>query len=156
MQFGDLWAGLLGAMVGAVVGGAATLFASLIVERQRVARETRIRMYDELVPAILDGYLGYASTRIPAEATDETKEYVREYERLLRELERASVIAGRKDHALTLELINVLIASELGAHAATTNGVPESEVFAAQLFEDQVAFNSKARRLQAYLAGKIR
>jgi hypothetical protein len=35
MQLGDLWAGLLGAVVGAIVGGAVTLLASVIVERQR-------------------------------------------------------------------------------------------------------------------------
>jgi hypothetical protein len=121
MQFGDLWPALLGAVVGAIVGGAATLFASLIVERQRVARETRIRMYDELLPAVRDGSMGYSGSRIRHETTSE----IEEFERLLGELERARLIAGRKDHALTCELINVLIARELTAHKATTKDTAE-------------------------------
>jgi gas vesicle protein len=56
MQLGELWVGLLGAVVGAIVGGAATLFASLIVERKKVVRETRIRLYGKLLPAVVDGF----------------------------------------------------------------------------------------------------
>jgi hypothetical protein len=43
-------------LVGAIVGGAATLFASLIVERKKVVRETRIRLYGKLLPAVVDGF----------------------------------------------------------------------------------------------------
>ena len=152
MQLGELWAGLLGAVVGAIVGGAARLFASLIVERQRVARETRIRMYDELVPAVLDGYLGYSANRRLPEATAESEEF----ERRIRDLERANLIAGRKDHALTRDLIDVLIAREFAAYQSTQKGASESHILVTDLFVHQRAFNSKAHRLQAYLADKIR
>jgi hypothetical protein len=152
MQLGELWAGLLGAVVGAIVGGAATLFASLIVERKKVARETRIRMYGELLPAVVDGFIGYSGSRIRQESTLASQEY----ERRLRELERASVIAGRKDHALTRELIDVLIARELAAHQGTTRSEPDSDLLSIAPFLDYDAFDRKARRLQAYLADKIR
>jgi hypothetical protein len=118
MQLDEVLAALLGAVVGAIVGGASTLFASLIVERQKVARESRIRMYNDLVPAVVGGYFRYTASRIQQESTPEGEEF----ERRLSELERASVIAGRKDLALTRDLINVLIARELAAHRATTRG----------------------------------
>jgi hypothetical protein len=154
MQLGEVLAALLGAVVGAIVGGASTLFASLIVERQKVARETRIRMYDELVPAVIHGYFGYTASRIQQESTPESKEF----EQRLGELERASVIAGRKDLALTRDLIDVLIAREFAAHQATTKVDLDTDLLAVEGedFEYQRAFNIRARRLQAYLADKIR
>ncbi len=69
-----MWAGLLGAVVGAIVGGAVTLLASVIVERQKVARETRLRIYDEILPAVVDGFMLYSGSRIRQETTPASEE----------------------------------------------------------------------------------
>jgi hypothetical protein len=91
----ELAAALLGAFVGAVGGGAAPLAGSVIVNRLQLRREMRIRMYDELLPKLIDGHFTRSGVRlfpIPDKVPHPS-----EVLQTMREMERASVIAGRKE-----------------------------------------------------------
>ena len=48
----NVWVPLLSALLGAVVGAAASLTGSVLVRRWELKKTTRIRMYDELMPAL--------------------------------------------------------------------------------------------------------
>lgn len=43
---------MLAALLGAVVGGMASLLAGIVVDRQRLRRETRVRIYDDHMPQV--------------------------------------------------------------------------------------------------------
>jgi len=47
---------LLAALLGALVGGAASLAGSIVVSRWSRSSEARLRLYDELVPAAMTAY----------------------------------------------------------------------------------------------------
>jgi hypothetical protein len=57
-----VWVPLLAALLGALVGGVATLTGSVLVKRWELKKTTRIRMYDELLPAPLEQYRRIATT----------------------------------------------------------------------------------------------
>jgi hypothetical protein len=78
---------VLAALAGALVGGVATLGGSIIVERKKIAREQRIRIYDDLLPA---------TRREVGWPSDEGLFAV---EQVL----RAATIAGRKERNLARE-----------------------------------------------------
>jgi hypothetical protein len=48
----DVWVPLLSALLGAIVGGLTALLGSVLVKRWELKKTTRIRMYDELMPAL--------------------------------------------------------------------------------------------------------
>src|SRR6266516_2674078 len=45
-------AALFGAVLGGIAAGAATLAGSIIVERRKVTRQARIRLFDEIIPKL--------------------------------------------------------------------------------------------------------
>jgi hypothetical protein len=47
-----VWVPLLSALLGAIVGGAATLSGSVLVNRWELRRTARFRMYEELLPRV--------------------------------------------------------------------------------------------------------
>jgi hypothetical protein len=46
----ETWSSLLAALVGAIVGGAASLAGTMLVNRMQMATNARMRLYDELLP----------------------------------------------------------------------------------------------------------
>lgn len=79
------WVTFAAALLGAAVGGIASAFGSAVVSRRALARETRIRIYDELLP-------GFPNWQHDT------------FEARLDELNRAAVIAGRRDRRKAAEI----------------------------------------------------
>jgi hypothetical protein len=81
------------ALLGAVVGGVASLAASLLVDRWRIRQEVRVRIYEELLYDAVGGagrLCRLARERlIPGEADAALADVAR--------VRRAAVIAGRRD-----------------------------------------------------------
>jgi hypothetical protein len=48
----DTWSSLLSGVVGALVGGAASLAGTMVVNRRQMATNARMRLYDELLPKL--------------------------------------------------------------------------------------------------------
>jgi CHASE1-domain containing sensor protein len=48
----ETWTSLLAALVGAIVGGAASLAATMVVNKQQMATNAQMRLYDELLPKL--------------------------------------------------------------------------------------------------------
>jgi hypothetical protein len=113
----NLVAALLGAFVGAVGGGAASLAGSVIVNRLQLRREMRIRMYDDLLPKLAVDF-----ARTDAEITSSlAPEIPKAFQSALAEMKRASVIAGRTDAARVTELSRLV-----SARNATYDGISVS------------------------------
>jgi hypothetical protein len=88
----ETWTSLLAALVGAIVGGLASLGGTMLVNKQQMATNARMRLYDELLPrlsraidALLDGHVDPITQQVAEEQTPE----------LLAAVRRASAIAGR-------------------------------------------------------------
>ena len=92
----DVWVLLLAALLGALVGGLLALIGSVLVKRWELRKATRIRMYDELLPAPLELYrrrvmmmrfMSQSQSWSPTPPSMELREGARE-------LHRAGVIVG--------------------------------------------------------------
>lgn len=98
----ELWAALLGALVGGTISGVAAMAGSVYVHRLELRTTMLIRLYDELLPrsfSKLDaGVEGHAT------AVDSR----REIRRNAYELRRVALIAGRKEAEITNDLISVV------------------------------------------------
>lgn len=85
------------AVVGALVGGLATVAGAVWAERRKLTRSTRVRMFDELLP-VLDrlrsGSAIYILVRNPRTDVLEA----------LAALRRSAVIAGRSERRLVAEV----------------------------------------------------
>jgi hypothetical protein len=91
----ELAAALLGAFVGAIGGGAASLAGSVIVNRRELRRKMRIRIYDELLPKLIkENFSRTAKGEVVSKPASE-RPTVFNHD-LIREIERASVLAGRR------------------------------------------------------------
>jgi hypothetical protein len=78
-----VWTSLLSGVVGAIVGGAASLAGTMVVNKRQMATNARMRLYDELLPELeraIDDRTGATEERVPE---------------VLAAVRRASAIAGR-------------------------------------------------------------
>jgi hypothetical protein len=82
---------LVGAVVGAIIGGAITLVGSVIVGRWELANAARLRAFEELLPKIMD-----KSLSIP-QHSDATSDDL-QLDTDLRALARVAAIAGRTEY----------------------------------------------------------
>jgi hypothetical protein len=92
----ETWSNLLSGVVGAIVGGAASLAGTMLVNKMQMATAARMRMYDELLPKLeraMDG-----SDPVSAEGADD----------ILARLGRASAIAGRPERRAVHDLASAL------------------------------------------------
>lgn len=91
----DVWIALGSALLGAVVGGAASLLASIYVDRLRLRREMRVRIYDEHI-----GEATAALARWETRSRDGSIDLEHNAALLaLAQVRRAAVIAGKEDLA---------------------------------------------------------
>lgn len=95
----DLVVGLLGA----VVGGAASLVGSVIVNRMQLVRAARIRMFKELLPPLVRKRLQAHANEMQEGLGSSIDDYIQAFHALSLE----SVIAGRKDEALVVDLSEI-------------------------------------------------
>ena len=89
----ETWSSLLAGVVGALVGGAASLAGTVLVNKMQMATNARMRIYDELLPRLeraVDDFGKYPLS----EAADDAAKHVDETFAALR---RASAIAGRQE-----------------------------------------------------------
>lgn len=90
---GSVWIPLASALLGAVVGGAASLLASIFVDRLRLRRETRVRLYDEHI-----GEAAAAVARWGARSGEGGIDLEQNAALLaMAKVRRAAVIAGKAD-----------------------------------------------------------
>jgi hypothetical protein len=92
----EAWSNLFAALVGAIVGGAASLAGTMVDDRMQMTTNARIQMYFQLLPELeraIDDRTGVAEERVPE---------------LLAAVRRASAIAGWLDQgraALDIALV---------------------------------------------------
>jgi hypothetical protein len=101
---------LVAALLGALVGGAASLAGSVIINRLQLRREMRIRIYYELIPKLLKSSFTISENRrilpVPQDKLPS------EFRSTVRDIERAAVIAGRGDLAMVKRLNSVIAARD--------------------------------------------
>jgi hypothetical protein len=85
----ETWTSLLAALVGAIVGGAASLAGTMFVNKRQMATHARMRLYDELLPNLASAMYSAIDPQVPEDQVAE--EFVPE---LLEKVQRASAIAG--------------------------------------------------------------
>jgi hypothetical protein len=105
-RMSETWTSLLAALVGAIVGGAASLAGTMLVNKQQMATNARMRLYDQLLPDLSRAIADWASARTPFRPI--AKEYplpaVRGVIELLTAVSRASAIAGRHERRFVNDL----------------------------------------------------
>jgi hypothetical protein len=141
----EAWTSPLAALVGAIVGGAASLAGTMLVNKQQMATNARMRLYDELLPNLERAVAGLSDPLAPEDLAAE--EFMPE---LLEKVRRASAIAGRRERqavhklaflwsqyesATEIHIPNPLLAGEeLGAEPA-----PEDEPPAESRYQEREA-----------------
>ena len=90
VAFSDATISLFAALLGAIVGGAASLAGSIVVSRWSRASDARLRLYDELIPAAISMLQSYRHLLPNPELHDRIGD-------TLHTLRRTSVVAGRPE-----------------------------------------------------------
>jgi hypothetical protein len=158
---GEVWAALFGALVGALVGGLTTLTGSVIVNRLQLKKSTRVRMYDDLLPAIAREHFDPKSTVLlsgPGHPGITILPPTRKFVEYVGELHRAGVIAGKKDASLTrqiLDLIGSHIAWDVGGETYTPAQPMWYTKDVAELRAMDKRLDELTEELAKYLAEKI-
>jgi hypothetical protein len=120
----ETWTSLLAALVGAIVGGLASLGGTMLVNKQQMATNARMRLYDELLPELADAVDGVIEPLVPedqvaGEVLPERLEKVR----------RASAIASRHERRFANNLWQLWGEHQAGRQAeieAWTPRIPKS------------------------------
>jgi hypothetical protein len=85
----ETWTSLLAALVGAIVGGAASLAGTMVVNKQQMATNARMQLYYELLPHLASAMDSAIDPQVPE---DQVAEEV--MPEILAKVRRTSVIAG--------------------------------------------------------------
>jgi hypothetical protein len=88
----NLLSGAIGAIFGAIVGGTFSLLGTMLVNKQQMATNARMRLYDELLPKVLDRVNGMLDSDLDPASAYVAEEQIPD---LLGAVQRASAIAGR-------------------------------------------------------------
>jgi hypothetical protein len=91
----ETWTSLLAALVGAIVGGAASLAGTMLVNKQQFATNARMRMYDDLLPRLQGAIADFEESPFSEAAGDAAKSVAD----TLAALRRASAMAGGKERS---------------------------------------------------------
>jgi hypothetical protein len=86
----ETWTSLLTALVGAIVGGAASLAGTMVANKRQMATNARMRLYDELLPKLADAVDSVIDPQVPEDQVAEMA-----MPELLERVRRASAITGR-------------------------------------------------------------
>jgi hypothetical protein len=106
----NLVAALLGAFVGAAAGGVASFAGSVVVNRLQLRREMRIRIYDELIPRLLES--SFTISEKGSVLPVPRDKLPPEFRSTVRNIERTAVIGGRGDLAMVKRLKSVIVARD--------------------------------------------
>jgi hypothetical protein len=157
-----IWVPLLAALLGALVGGVATLTGSVLVKRWELRKTTRIRMYDELLPALFEQYrrivmtMRYFSERGELSPTPPRMDLIED----AGELRRAGVIAGGREAQITERIWTLLrerTAYVVGIGGTTLRWEPdEPEAIRAVYEELESLVDSLHKHLERKLTSRYR
>jgi hypothetical protein len=117
----DTLTSLLAALVGAIVGGAASLIGTMIVNKQQMATNARVRLYDELLPNLALRVDGLLDDWEPASAVAEEQ-----MPDLLEAVRRASAIAGPFERKAAHNLASLWVEHRSAPRAEMPTHLPES------------------------------
>lgn len=113
------------ALLGAAVGGGASLLGSIVVERRKLTRESRVRMFDELLPRLMQ------ARQVPMERPP------------LEAIHRAAILAGRSDQRSAAHILRLW--DEMEEISRAEQGVVASR-------ESMPATTAASQRLDAALS----
>lgn len=88
----ETWTTLLAALVGAIVGGAASLAGTMVANKRQMAANARMRLYDELLPKLADAMDAVIYPQVPEDQAAEEA-----MPELLERVRRACAIAGPQE-----------------------------------------------------------
>jgi hypothetical protein len=153
----DWWVPLLAALLGALVGGVATLTASVLVKRWELRKTTRIRMYDELLPKPLDQYRRIVKTMRYFWERGEWSPVPPKMDLLLDagELRRSGLIVGGTDAQIAdriWTLLNERIAYEVAPGGGALRWEPNEPDAIRAMYEE---LESLTDRLHKHLERKL-
>jgi hypothetical protein len=107
----NVWVPLLAALLGAIVGGLLALVGSVLVKRWELRKTTRIRIYDDLLPALYRHYSGTSITEALIERGFQighvpvpTKNFMER----VGEIRRAGVVAGWREAQITKQIWDLI------------------------------------------------
>jgi hypothetical protein len=153
----SVWIPLVAALLGALVGGMATLVASVLVKRWELRMATRIRMYDELLPAPLEQYQGIVMAMHVFLERGEWSPSPPRMELLedAGELRRAGLIVGGTEAQITDRIWTLLrdhTATELGPGGSYLRWEPNETQAIRAVYEE---LESLTRGLHKHLERKL-
>jgi hypothetical protein len=102
----ETWSSLLAGVVGAIVGGAASLAGTVLVNRMQMATNARVRMFEELLPR-LERALGPYNRALASVVNEKVggSEQDESVQEALTALARTGSIAGRQERAHSKKLL---------------------------------------------------
>jgi hypothetical protein len=92
LRMSETWTSLLSGVVGAIVGGAASLAGTMLVNKRQMATNARMRLYDELLPELETAVDGLINPQLPGDGLAEERILG-----LLEKVRRVGIIAGRME-----------------------------------------------------------
>lgn len=107
----DVWIPLLAALLGALVGGLLALVGSVLVKRWELKKTTRIRIYDDLLPALYRHYSGTSITEALIERGFQISHVpvpTKNFMERVGELRRAGVVAGWREAQITNQIWDLI------------------------------------------------
>jgi hypothetical protein len=107
----DVWIPLLAALLGALVGGLLALVGSVLVKRWELKKTTRIRIYDDLLPALYRHYSGTSITEALMERGFQISHVpvpTKNFMERVGELRRAGVVAGWREAQITNQIWDLI------------------------------------------------
>jgi hypothetical protein len=152
-----VWIPLVAALRGALVGGMATLVASVLVKRWELRKATRILMYDELLPAPLEQYQGIVRAMHYFWERGEWSPAPPKMELLedAGELRRAGLIVGGTEAQITDQIWTLLhdhTATEVGLGGSHLRWEPNENQAIRAVYEE---LESLTRGLHKHLERKL-
>jgi hypothetical protein len=88
----ETWTSLVSGVVGAIVGGAASLAGTMYVNKRQMATNARMRLYDELLPELETAVDSLINPQLPGDELAEER-----IPELLEKVRRVGAIAGRME-----------------------------------------------------------
>jgi hypothetical protein len=103
----ETWTSLLSGVVGAIVGGAASLAGTVLVNRMQLATNARMRMYDELLPKFQQDVEEFIRTAPDKGFRETSQDAAQRVDEALRALMRASTAAGGRERRYVAGMVPI-------------------------------------------------
>jgi hypothetical protein len=131
---------LLGAVVGAVLGGALSLVGGVVVARAEVRRAARMTVYREILPPLF----AKTTTSQVVEMSD------------VEALQREALLAGRKDYALALAVVMTTGKQRGDAAFGHPSNDEATDAQVRQFMESSAELEDALETFEKHLVNKLR